>query len=119
MSLEQIYTSGTRMISHRSVLLSCFILTLLLTTTGFAEDYDKGQGGDGFRETAMNYESRAEKYNEKGFSDIAAIYTRMAEIKRHAGELADKGRWDDIDWSEYEELDEELNKMYESKKPGK
>ncbi|RKZ70600.1 MAG: hypothetical protein DRQ48_06080 [Gammaproteobacteria bacterium] len=116
MSLEQIYTSGTRMIGNRSVLLSGFILTLLLTTTGFAEDYDKGHGGDGFRETAMNYENRAKKYEEKGFSDIAYIYTRMAEIKRHAGNLADQGRWDDIDWSEYEELDEKLTKIYESMK---
>jgi len=37
MSLEQIYTSGTKMIGNRSVLLSGFILTLLLTTTGYAE----------------------------------------------------------------------------------
>jgi len=116
MSLEQIYTSGTKMIGNRSVLLSGFILTLLLTTTGYAEDYDKGHGGDGFRETAMNYENRAKKYEEKGFSDIASIYTRMAEIKRHAGSLADQGRWDDIDWSEYEELDEKLTKIYESMK---
>jgi hypothetical protein len=116
MSLEQIYTSGTKMIGNRSVLLSGFILALLLTTTGFAEDNDKGHGGDGFRETAMNYEYRAKKYNEKGMSDIASIYTRMAEIKRHAGGLADQGRWDDIDWSEYEELDEKLMKIYESMK---
>ena len=119
MSLKQIYSNGARMIGNRSVLLSGFILTLLLTTTGFAEDYDKGHGGDGFRETAMNYENRAKKYNEKGFSDIASIYTRMAEIKRHAGSLADQGRWDDIDWSEYEELDEKLQKIYESKKTRK
>jgi hypothetical protein len=119
MSLEEFYTSGTRMIGHRSVLLSGFILTLLLTTTGFAEDYDKGHGGDGFRDTAMNYENRAKKYNEKGFSDIAAIYTRMAEIKRHAGSLADQGRWDDIDWSEYEELDKKLTKIYDSMKQKK
>ena len=39
---------------------------------------------------------------------VAGIYERMAEIKRHAASLADKGRWDDIDWSEYEKLDKEL-----------
>jgi len=80
------------------------------------EDYDGGHGGDDFRETAMNYENRAKKYDEKGMSDIASIYTRMAEIKRHAGNLADQGKWDDIDWSEYEALDEKLMKIYESKK---
>jgi hypothetical protein len=116
MGLEQIYNSGARMIANRSILLPSFILTLLLTTTGFAEDYDKGHGGDGFRETAMNYEYRAKKYEAKGMSDIASIYTRMAEIKRHAGSLADQGRWDDIDWSEYEKLDEKLKKIYESMK---
>ena len=116
MRLQQIYTSGRRMITNHSVLLSGSILTLVLTTNGFAEDYDKGHGGDGFRETAMNYEDRAKKYDEKGMSDIATIYTRMAEIKRHAGSLADQGQWDDIDWSEYEELDEKLMKIYESKK---
>jgi hypothetical protein len=116
MRLQQIYISGIRIISNRSVLLSGFILTLVLTSTGFAEDYDEGDGGDGFRETAMEYEDRAKKYEEKGMSDIAIIYTRMAEIKRHAGSLADQGQWDDIDWSEYEELDEKLMKIYESKK---
>jgi hypothetical protein len=116
MSLEQIHTCGTRMIGNRSVLLSGFILTLLLSTTGFAEDNDEGHGGDGFREAAINYEYRAKKYDEKGMSDIATIYTRMAEIKRQAGSLADQGRWDDIDWSEYEELDEKLKKIYESMK---
>ena len=44
-----------------------------MATTGFAEDYDKGHGGDGFRETAMNYESRAEKYNEKGFLNFELL----------------------------------------------
>jgi len=119
MSLEQIYTSGIKLIGNRSALLTGFFLTLLLATTGFAKDYDNGHGGNGFRETAINYEYRAKKYNEKGMSDIASIYTRMAEIKRHAGKLADQGRWDDIDWSEYEELDEKLQKIYESKKTRK
>lgn len=116
MSFQQIHTSGRRMIGNHSALLSGFILTLVLTTTGFAEDYDEERGGDGFRETAMSYEDRAKKYDEKGMSDIATIYIRMAEIKRHAGSLADQDRWDDIDWSEYEVLEERLMKIYESKK---
>ena len=116
MSVQECYTRGIRLFSNRSALLSGFILTLVFTTSAFAEDYDEGHGGDDFRETAMNYESRAKKYDEKGMSDIASIYTRMAEIKRHAGNLADQGKWDDIDWSEYEELDEKLMKIYESKK---
>ncbi len=116
MSLHKNYTSGIRLFSVRSALLSGFILTLVLTTSSFAEDDDEGHGGDNFRDTAMNYENRARKYDEKGMSDIASIYSRMAEIKRHAGNLADQGKWDDIDWSEYEALDEKLMKIYESKK---
>ena len=116
---QQIYISRLRMVSNRLISLTSFILALFLTTSGFAEDNDDGNGGDGFRETAIEYEDQAKKYDEKGMSDIATIYTRMAEIKRHAGSLADQGRWDDIDWSEYEELDEKLQKIYESKKTRK
>ena len=64
----------------------------------------------------MAIDNRAKKYDEKGMSDIATIYIRMADIKRQAGRLADQGRWDDIDWSEYEALDAKLIKIYESKK---
>ena len=64
----------------------------------------------------MAIDNRAKKYDEKGMSDIATIYIRMADIKRQAGSLADQGRWDDIDWSEYEALDAKLIKIYESKK---
>lgn len=116
MRLQLNHVSGSGMIRYCSVILSGFILTLVLTTPGFAEDSDEGLGGDDFRKTAMNYENRASKYEEKGMSDIASIYTRMAEIKRHAGTLADQGKWDDIDWSEYEALDAKLMKLYESKK---
>ncbi len=116
MELQQHHVRRLGMIRHCSVILSGFVLSLVLTTTGFAEDNDQGHGGDDFRKTAMNYENRADKYEEKGMSDIASIYTRMAEIKRNAGSLTDQGKWDDIDWSEYEELDAKLMKIYESKK---
>ena len=114
MKRHQIYISGLRMINNSLISLSSFILAIVLTTSGFAEDNDEGNGGNGFRETAMEYEDHAKKYDEMGMSDIATIYTRMAEIKRHAGSLADQGRWDDIDWSEYEELDEKLMKIHAS-----
>ncbi len=45
-----------RVICNHSVLLSGFILTLLLATTGF-------------RETAINYDDTAKKYEAKGMSD--------------------------------------------------
>lgn len=116
MRLQQDYVSGFGMIRYCSIMLSAFVLTLVLTTTGFAEDNDEDLGGDDFRKTAMDYENRSNKYEDKGMSDIASIYARMAEIKRHAGTLADQGKWDEIDWSEYEALDAKLMKLYESKK---
>jgi hypothetical protein len=119
MRLQHIHASGLGVFRYCSVILSGFILSLVLTTTGSAEGYDDDPGGDGFRKTAKNYENRASKYEDKGMSDIASIYTRMAEIKREAGNLADQGKWDDIDWSEYEALDAKLSKLYESKKKKK
>jgi hypothetical protein len=116
MKLQQNHVSGLGMIKYCSVILPALVLTLLLTTTGFAEDNGEGLGGDDFRKTAMDYENRASKYEDKGMSDIASIYARKAEIKRHAGTLADQGKWDDIDWSEYEALDAKLMKLYKSKK---
>ena len=40
---------------------------------------------------------------------------RLAEIKRHAAKLADEGRWDDIDWTEYYELNEKIEKVLKKK----
>ncbi len=89
------------------------ILTCLLTATVPASD--SGKGGDDFRKTALEYEQQAGKFKKKGLSEIAGIYSRMVEIKRHAASLADKDRWDDIDWTEYEKLDEKLIKLLSNK----
>ncbi len=70
-----------------------------------------GNGGDGFRNTAFEYDGKAQHYRQKGKSNIASVYVRMAAIKRHAAKLADQGRWDDIDWSEYHQLEERLSTM--------
>jgi hypothetical protein len=64
--------------------------------------------GDGFREAAQEYEALAEESREFGDSEAAPIYDRLAEIKTDAAELADEGRWNEIDWTEYHQLQEEL-----------
>ncbi len=43
-----------------------------------------------------------------GNSENAAIYTRLSEIKEEAAKLADEGKWSEIDWSEYHELNGKL-----------
>lgn len=73
------------------------------------------QGGDDFRQTAIEYETEAGKFRNKGYHELAAFYARLAEIKRHAAKLADEGRWDDIDWTEYYELNEKIEKALKKK----
>ncbi len=97
---------------------SFILVTLLATVTLGANSYAQGKGGhggDGFRNTAVEYDGKAKHYKHKGKQDIAAVYARMAAIKRHAAKLADKGRWDDIDWSEYHQLEGKLATMHNNK----
>jgi hypothetical protein len=64
--------------------------------------------GDGFRETAEEFVQKAEEAREDGNGAVAEIYDRLAEIKNEAADLADEGEWDEIDWTEYHELNDEL-----------
>ena len=94
-------------------ILSLTVLLLVSSPLTFADD--DTHGGDEFRKTAMEYDEKSEIFRTKGKMDIAKAYDRLAAIKRHAGTLADQGRWDDIDWSEYHQI----NASIESKMHGK
>ena len=83
-------------------------LALLATASGNAIAGEDVNGGDDFRQAAMEYREEAEFARERGMTEDAAIYDRLAEIKLEAAGLADEGRWDEIDWSEYHELNEKL-----------
>lgn len=89
-------------------LLISLILSLTLCNLSLAEG--KSNGGDDIRNTAAEYQAKAKKYGDKGNYDVAALYQRLAEIKLDAASKADQGKWDDIDWSEYEEINEKLAK---------
>lgn len=91
-------------------------LLLSLTLCGFAFAEGKSNGGDDFRNTAAEYQAMAKKFGDKGKYNIAALYQRMSEIKLDAASKADQGKWDDIDWSEYEEIDKKLSKLMHDKK---
>jgi len=95
------------------VLISLFLSFALCSLT-FAEG--KSNGGDDFRKTATEYQQKAKKYGDKGNSEVAALYQRMAEIKLDAASKADKGKWDDIDWSEYHEIEGKIAKLKHKKK---
>ena len=79
-----------------------------------------GKGGDEFRQTAKKYDMKSQKYQNKGMSDVAALYARQAEIKREAARLGDQGRWNEIDWSEYHANEGLINeKVQQAKKSHK
>jgi len=80
----------------------------MLMLSGGVMAQGSGKGGDEFRHTAVKYEQRAKKARANGNYDKARTLKRLAEIKRHAARLADKGKWNQIDWSEYHRLNGEL-----------
>ncbi len=91
-------------------------LSLVLCNASFAEA--SSNGGDGFRDTAAKYQEKAKKYDDSGKHDIARLYERMAKIKLDAASKADQGDWDDIDWSEYHEIEGKIAILKSHKKRG-
>ena len=65
-------------------------------------------GGSEFAQAAIEYREKAIGASNSGNPEAAEIYNRLAEIKDGAALLADEGRWDEIDWSEYHDLNAEL-----------
>ena len=88
-----------------------FNLLVALMLCHFAYAEGDSSGGDGFRETAGEYNDMAEAYANEGKFEIASLYKRMAQIKLHAAELGDEERWDDIDWSEYGQIEEKIDQL--------
>ena len=97
-------------------LLLSLLLSFSLCNIALAEG--KSNGGDDFRNTAAEYQNKAKNYGDKGEYNLAALYQRLAEIKLDAAGKADQGKWNEIDWSEYEEINKKLtkSKKHKSKK---
>lgn len=68
-------------------------------------------GGSEFAQAAIEYREKALNASTAGNTEAAQIYNRLAEIKDDAAQLADEGRWDEIDWSEYHELNATLGEL--------
>ncbi len=90
------------------------LLSFVLVNTSVAEG--NSNSGDDFRDTAYKYQEKAKKYDNKGKHDIADLYLQMAKIKLNAASKADQGDWDDIDWSEYHEIEGKIAKLKSHKK---
>ncbi|NQZ57598.1 MAG: hypothetical protein HRT88_09065 [Lentisphaeraceae bacterium] len=89
-------------------------LSFWLVCSGVLMDEGQGKGGDGFRQAAVKYDSKAKQAFSKGQAELGKCFRRLAAIKRHAAKLGDANKWKDIDWSEYEKLsakDEELKSV--------
>lgn len=86
-------------------------LSFVLATCTISQADGNSNGGDDFRSTANQYQSKAAKYRSQGKSQVAALYTRLAAIKRNAASLADQNRWDEIDWSEYHTIEAQINQQ--------
>lgn len=94
----------------KKVLSVSFVLIVFsLSSQLFAEG--GGKGGDEFRKTAENYDNKSEMYRSKGKTEVASLYARQADIKQNAAELADKGLWNEIDWTEYHANEARINKL--------
>lgn len=86
------------------LLVSFGICILLMVSHVLAE----GKGGHDFYKAAEEYKKKASHYAAQGNSKQADAYQRLSEIKYNAGKLADKGRYDEIDWAEYYRITESL-----------
>ena len=89
------------------------VLSLSLCSVSMAEG--KSNGGDDFRKTAAEYQKKANKYAAKENFEKAALYKRLSDIKLDAAAKADKGEWDDIDWSEYHEINKKISEKHAKK----
>ena len=73
--------------------------SLLFASSALAEN-----AGHSFLDTALTYDKKATISHKAGDTNNAAIYTRLAAIKREA--YAANGKYD---WSEYHKLSSQLN----------
>jgi len=83
----------------------------LFSTTAFAEGLPKGNWAEN---AALKYEEKARLAKKAGESEKARIYLRMAAIKRESKEFSDRG--ETYDWTEYHELEGQLNRIGSEKK---
>jgi hypothetical protein len=95
---------------------------ILLLTNGLSlAEAGKGLPGDEFRRTAADYEDNAAKAvkeatNTRGenvsrYLELSSIYREMAQIKRRAAKLADQGKWNDVKWERYHQLESRRDQL--------
>lgn len=83
------------------------ITSLTLAFAPFAVMAEGKGDHDWAEKAARGYEEKANKAEKKGQPEAAAIYRRMAQIKRDAGKAAKHGK--DFSWEEYHQLEGKLH----------
>ena len=116
--MEFIDYSQLHKIDSQKEIIMKLLLSLLLSLSfcNLALAEGKSNGGGDFRNTAAEYQDKANHYADNGKYDIAALYQRLSEIKLDAASKADKGKWEDINWSEYHEVNANIAKLHHHKK---
>ena len=109
------------MTGHNSITLITAAMMIVLSAPLAAESGKGGRPGDEFRHKAAEYDDSAAKAVQQAtqtegkaigkYLELSAIYREMAAIKRNAASLADQGRWNDIKWNRYQELEGKRDRL--------
>lgn len=101
--------------------MKCSVVLLGLFLAGPAWTVPDGKAGDEFRQAAEEYEDNYEKAIKQAahaegqaigrYLELARTYKEMARIKKNAANLADEGKWDDIHWGRYRELEKTRDRL--------
>lgn len=115
--------------------LPLFVITLLITNhAAISKTKDEWKGfkvaAEKYEDKAKHYEDLAEKLKdtepEKAsiYKKVAENYEDMADVKDDAARMAKRGKWEKIDWGEYEKMSKENDQLLstireKSKSPSK
>jgi hypothetical protein len=84
------------------------MLALSTVNAEYSSKKASAKGGQDFRKAAIKYDHHATKAAKHGKQGLAKKYRRLAEIKRNAASLADQGRWEELDWTEYFAINQQI-----------
>lgn len=110
------------MFRHKIIASISAAMVMIVLSVPVNAESDKGSKvGEEFRKTATVYEDHAAQAVQKAthskgeeigrYLELSAIYREMAAIKRNAVDLAEQGRWDDINWNRYHELEGKRDRL--------
>ncbi|MEM6820957.1 MAG: hypothetical protein AAF558_03290 [Verrucomicrobiota bacterium] len=79
------------------------------------KEFEKAE--DAYKDKSKEMEKLAassDPEKAKAYSKLAENYDKMADIKKDAAKNAKRGKWDKIDWKEYEQIEKENAELMKS-----